>query len=858
MEDENLTTSTPEISGDAVITSSQSEGMTPAPEPSTPAMESGPDTIPATTGEPEYERIGPQPQTEQTLAETYVDDAHRDAYLDKGHGVSDWIKNEYNYNQQEAGTMWVAGKINDVNTQMSFLEATLTEDMYSELDLQKYFFDTNLATARAYAKEKKQETAYGWYRAATEKAIMEGNLIGWYMPAEANYMLSQWAVATEKLKDPNATPADRNRAASVKNTVAGWFDSNNITWRGIECLNSLYLKETIRHNKEMERLQDDANQIAAAQQKAAAAGAQAGYKWQLRTLEFQIGEMEKDMGFDLDLNGVIGHGNISWDGVRTNNGDNFGWYPTQKDWAMNNLTQGFSIWGSNGMKVILGNDYNLGYNSYRANIDNSRLASIVNENGSTTISKDYMNSYGDNTLKLGQKIKCIDPNSGKEKEIKIDATNKQLYIHYMPNGEARLYVFDKNGVAYQITDKNVSVLQGKEYNSLSSILNKQSLTLNMDSSPITVKDKNGNNVNVQIGILVKDAYRASPEMRGKDSFGLKGYKYQDKLFSKSEGMTDKAYESITSLSSKGYELSYGTESTNGSSSPWVMIKKDANGKVVDIKEVGFTDGNITTIKNGETINITVDPETGKMKFSHLNGDSLKNKMQASNVPKYITDVLIHQSEIIGTDKNGDAILRYINPDGSIAYFSMGKNENGFNKNLPHQYSPFANIERDYLQHGIKVMSESEVSKLTGISEEKLNNYQTAVYNYQNGIYEEYSKAPEAKASTTSSEEYAAKLESASNSSVGKFNEDYLKGSWPSATTVYSNSKGSASTTNSGSSSGSKSSKSESTTKKKQVSDSQVVDDINKTEVDIGERAVNETEKRKKNTEAQNAAVLNNA
>jgi hypothetical protein len=204
-----------------------------------------------------------------------------------------------------------------------------------------------------------------------------------------------------------------------------------------------------------------------------------------------------------------------------------------------------------------------------------------------------MNSYGNNTLKVGQTVKTIDPNSGKEKEIKIDGTNKQLYIHYMPNGEARLYVFDKNGVGYQITDDRVSVLQGKEYSSLSSILNKQSLTLNMDSSPITVKDKNGNNVNVQIGILVKDAYRASPEMRGKDSFGLKGYTYNDKIFTKSEGMTDKAYESIKSLGSKGYELSYGTESTNGSSSPWVMVKKNAEGKIVDIKEVGFTNGNIS-------------------------------------------------------------------------------------------------------------------------------------------------------------------------------------------------------------------------------------------------------------------------
>ena len=156
------------------------------------------------------------PKTERELAYEEINRRQSESYNTKGNNISNWIQNDYDYDATQAGTLWVAGKINDVNTQMKFLEATLNEDLYSEMDLQKYFFDTNLATARAYAKEKKHETAYGFYRAAEEKAIAEGQLTGWYMPAEAGYMLSQWVLAANQ---PD-TALDTEAARSLSNADA--------------------------------------------------------------------------------------------------------------------------------------------------------------------------------------------------------------------------------------------------------------------------------------------------------------------------------------------------------------------------------------------------------------------------------------------------------------------------------------------------------------------------------------------------------------------------------------------------------------------------------------------------------------
>ena len=337
------------------------------------------------------QQITPAPKTERELAYEAIDEMRSESYNQKGQSISNWIRNDYDYDATQAGTLWIAGKINDVNTQMSFLEATLNEDLYSEMDLQKYFFDTNLATARAYAKEKKHETAYGFYRAAEEKALAEAQLTGWYMPAEAGYMLSQWVLAEEKLKEEGLSQADYNRADSVKRAVSGWFEANNITERGIECLNHRYLQETIRHNREMERLQDDANEIQRKANEDNKNNTSASYGIQLRELQFNNAQLELKWGYDITGDGIIGH--TGEDAQR------FGYYTDQKDWAKNNLGQAFQLWGSDHARTILGEDYNDAYNSYMKNVQDNQWLEKQYSTGS-----DYIN--GDSIDKLTEiKIK---------------------------------------------------------------------------------------------------------------------------------------------------------------------------------------------------------------------------------------------------------------------------------------------------------------------------------------------------------------------------------------------------------------------------------------------------------------------
>lgn len=217
-----------------------------------------------------------------------------------GKAMNSFLTQGYDYDKNEAGSYWVAGAINDNNTQMSFLQTLINEEMYDEMDLQKYYYDTNLATARAYAAQKGKEVAYGFYRAAQERALAEGELTGWYMPAEGRYLLGQYTVAQNTLENPDATPEELAKANRVAKTAEEWFSANQITTRGIKCLAMMNYEENVRHNNVMAALQKQANDIAAAGAAASAAGSR------FAELEFRFKVEEEEMDKGVNFSYLIG------------------------------------------------------------------------------------------------------------------------------------------------------------------------------------------------------------------------------------------------------------------------------------------------------------------------------------------------------------------------------------------------------------------------------------------------------------------------------------------------------------------------------------------------------------------------
>ena len=312
-----------------------------------------------------------------------------------GKAMNSFLTQGYDYDKNEAGSYWVAGAINDNNTQMSFLQTLINEEMYDEMDLQKYYYDTNLATARAYAAQKGKETAYGFYRAAQERALAEGELTGWYMPAEGRYLLGQYTVAQNTLENPDATPEEISKANRVAKAAESWFSANQITTRGIKCLAMMNYEENVRHNTVMGELQKQANDIAA--RGAAASGAAA--QLQLRELKFQVEEMELQTGYDfsnaigLDNDNYLGHKREDYQDLQALRG-----YSSTADMLMNDSGSYAAVLGASSKEFIdqtlrqAGKNPQDAYDNYRASVGDSGVAQSVEDNKQNVLAETYLNT----------------------------------------------------------------------------------------------------------------------------------------------------------------------------------------------------------------------------------------------------------------------------------------------------------------------------------------------------------------------------------------------------------------------------------------------------------------------------------
>ena len=289
----------------------------------------------------------------------------------------------YNYDPNEAGTYWVAGAINDNTTQMGFLQTIINTNMYDNLDLQKYYYDNNLSTARAYAGQKNLESAYGFYKAAQQKSLAEGNLTGYYLPPEAKYLLGQWNVAQEKLKDPAISEPDRLRATQVVNTANSYFGANKISTKGIETLSMMNYNEVVRHNKISEELQRQALEI----ERSGNAVNAASSNIELREFNFQQEEMEMGLGLDIDGNGVVGHIASEWNDMVTSGQENvINGYTSYSDFIMSdgNWTKMLALYGEKYIKDRLkaeGMDYEKYFSKYQSSYQTKLVRSDIESKG---------------------------------------------------------------------------------------------------------------------------------------------------------------------------------------------------------------------------------------------------------------------------------------------------------------------------------------------------------------------------------------------------------------------------------------------------------------------------------------------
>lgn len=157
---------------------------------------------------------------------------------------------KYSQNQSNEKVGWTGGYILDTERQMSYLKQTIQSQMYGQMELQKYGYNTSLAAARLAYDTNKYDLALEYYNTALSRAVSEAEITGYYVSPETSEMLDQYSMASRTLNDETATEEDKLRADKILASVYEWFEANGISKQGVETYSHIVEERTYRQSIE--------------------------------------------------------------------------------------------------------------------------------------------------------------------------------------------------------------------------------------------------------------------------------------------------------------------------------------------------------------------------------------------------------------------------------------------------------------------------------------------------------------------------------------------------------------------------------------------------------------------------------
>ena len=153
---------------------------------------------------------------------------------------------KYTQNQSADKVGWTGGYVLDQERQMNYLKETIKAQMYGQMELQKYGYDTSLAAARLAYDTNRYDLALEYYNTALSRAVSEAEITGYYVSPEAREMLDEYSLAAKVLNTEGVSDEDKLRANKVIESVYSWFEDNGISKNGVETMARQDFIQTLR------------------------------------------------------------------------------------------------------------------------------------------------------------------------------------------------------------------------------------------------------------------------------------------------------------------------------------------------------------------------------------------------------------------------------------------------------------------------------------------------------------------------------------------------------------------------------------------------------------------------------------
>ena len=144
--------------------------------------------------------------------------------------------NKYAQNQSADKVGWTGGYVLDTERQMNYLKESIKAQMYGQMELQKYGYDTSLAAARLAYDTQKYDLALQYYQQAIQNAVTEASQTELYISPEVREHRNNYKIAADTLNDPNASQEDKEKAAKLITSINDWFKDYGISPAGVKTI----------------------------------------------------------------------------------------------------------------------------------------------------------------------------------------------------------------------------------------------------------------------------------------------------------------------------------------------------------------------------------------------------------------------------------------------------------------------------------------------------------------------------------------------------------------------------------------------------------------------------------------------
>lgn len=155
---------------------------------------------------------------------------------------------KYSQNQSIDKVGWTGGYVLDTERQMNYLKESIKAQMYGQMELQKYGYETSLAAARLAYDTNKYDLALQYYQQAITNAVTEAAQTGIYRSPEVREHLDNYKIATDILNGD--AEGDKEQAAKLVENIHSWFKDQGISPAGIKTLERIQIDADLAAKKQ--------------------------------------------------------------------------------------------------------------------------------------------------------------------------------------------------------------------------------------------------------------------------------------------------------------------------------------------------------------------------------------------------------------------------------------------------------------------------------------------------------------------------------------------------------------------------------------------------------------------------------